>query len=201
MAEAQLVLEYLKVILAAPPVSGAVALVFIWVLKDEVRGLVRRIAKIKVGGSEVSTSQIDRSAEALQSPASPALVASSEPAPVLPEGVDQDSGRRLLEMIHSERTRAVLWEYRFLNLFLVHHTQQALDWLVSLPERPSLAFADARMQGLISSAKERVAVLVALESHALVRVVDGLIEVTPKGREYVQWRGPLPPLPASTAAR
>jgi hypothetical protein len=45
---------------------------------------------------------------------------------------------------------------------------------------------------LIPSAEERRAIITALQAHYLILVQNELVEVTPKGREYIAWRGPLP---------
>jgi len=45
---------------------------------------------------------------------------------------------------------------------------------------------------LIVSAEERDAIMTALQAHHLIQIKEDLIEVTPKGREYISWRGPLP---------
>jgi hypothetical protein len=45
---------------------------------------------------------------------------------------------------------------------------------------------------LIPSATERKAILSALENHHLIQLENGLVSVTPKGQEYIEWRGPLP---------
>jgi hypothetical protein len=38
---------------------------------------------------------------------------------------------------------------------------------------------------------ERLAILDALRNHHLIDIVGDIITVTPKGREYIQWRGPV----------
>jgi hypothetical protein len=45
------------------------------------------------------------------------------------------------------------------------------------------------------SAEERKAIIDALTMHLLIQRKGDLIEVTPKGREYIRLRGPLPSIP------
>ena len=49
---------------------------------------------------------------------------------------------------------------------------------------------------MIPSANERQAIINALQMHHLVirEEYSDMIRVTPKGREYQEWRGTLPPL-------
>ena len=86
-----------------------------------------------------------------------------------------------------------MWEYRYLNYYLVPATQRVLEWLASLNTRTSYSFFDTLWMPAIPSAEERRAIINALETHHLIQFQGELIEVTPKGREYIQWRGPLPP--------
>lgn len=190
-----MILEYLKVILSAPPIIAAAALVAILMFRRELAGLVSRIARIRLpGGGELFASQLDKTGERLSQAALPPAGA-GQPPPQLPAGVSlpPDQLQSLQHLIQSERTNAATWEYRFLNLFLVRGTQVVLDWLASLRDPIGLRLLDSQLQPWIHDARERTAILSALESHRLVEVVNELVSVTPKGREYIQWRGPLPP--------
>ena len=49
----------------------------------------------------------------------------------------------------------------------------------------------------IPKATDRESILLALQNHNLITVLLTMIEITEKGREYLQWRGPpLPPFPS-----
>ena len=100
--------------------------------------------------------------------------------------------KKVAELFQAERARAYLWEYRYLNYFLAYGTQKVLDWLACLPTRTSCDLFDTFWLPYIPSAEERRAIITALQAHHLIMIQDNLIEVTPKGREYIQWRGALP---------
>ncbi len=196
METAKLVLEYLKVFLSAPVIGGLVAIIALFFLGREIKTLIQRIAKIRLpGGSEVSTSQIDKAIEGPSGRADPPNPIGESPVPQTANPTPQDY-QHLKQLFDAERIRAFLWEYRYLNLFLVRHTQQFLDWLIGLQNPTTLPLADAHWMQTISDPGERQAVLNALLTHHLIQLNGELIEVTPKGREYVQWRGPLLPLPS-----
>lgn len=112
----------------------------------------------------------------------------------LPEGVNvsEEDARRLRQTMQSERARAHLWEYRYLNYFLVLNSQRVLDWLAGLPDPPTFTMYDAWWQQVIPSAEQRRTIIQVLEEHNLIVMKGDLIEITPKGREYIEWRGPLP---------
>lgn len=98
------------------------------------------------------------------------------------------------QLFEAERAKAYLWEYRYLNYFLAQSTQRVLDWLASLQTRTSVSLFDTLWLPAIPSAEERRAIVNALQAHHLIQLTGELIEVTPKGREYIQWRGPVPPV-------
>jgi len=88
----------------------------------------------------------------------------------LPPGVtlSADQQQRLTELIQAERSRAALWEYRYLNCFLVPATQRVLDWLAGLNQRTSVSMFDSLWSAVIPNPQERVAIIAALENHHLI---------------------------------
>lgn len=195
MQIAGIVLEYLKVLLSPQVIAGSVAVAFIVKFHEDIRALMRRIAKIRFpGGSEVSTTQVERASEEFPGHKTappvppPDQISLPQNLSLTPEEVEQ-----LREAFQAERAKAYLWEYRYLNFYLVPATQRVLDWLASLNPRISYSLFDAFWLPMIPSSEERRAIMRALETHYLIQFQGELVEVTPKGREYIQWRGPLSP--------
>jgi hypothetical protein len=197
MKIAELILAYLKVLLSAPVMAGATAIAVAALFRAEFRALIGRIAHVKFGGGEILTMpQIQPVADLPEKKQSSTLGA-SEPDVGLPAGITLPSAEaeRVEQMLRSARSTAYLWEYRYLNHFLVRRTQALLTWLAG---RPPLLVAqlDAELQPIVDRAIERNAMVDALQTHHLVDIDrNGLITVTPKGREYLEWRGPLPSVP------
>ncbi len=195
----KLLLEYLRVLLSGPTVAGLVALAFFFAFRDDIRKLMARIATFKGAGVEVTTTQQERALEAGLAPA--AAPSSSQQPPDTPPGLHlpPQEQERLRDFIRTERDRATLWEYRFLNLYLVPGTQLVLDWIAHEPGgRTTVKMFDAIWRHDIPALQERAAVLNALREHTLVNIQGALIELTDKGREYLQWRGAYrPPVPAA----
>ena len=197
MEVAKLVLEYLKVLLSPQLIAGGIAAAFLWIFRPELRSLFNRIAKIKLpGGTELSASQIDRSNEELPAKGEQPkpLPAESSEVVALPSNLtlSPEHLQTLEEAFAAERARAFLWEYRYLNYFLARSSQRALDWLAGLSVRTTIPTFDAFWLPIFPNAQERQAIVTALQAHYLIILVGEVIEVTPKGREYLQWRGPLP---------
>jgi len=194
MQLATLALEYLRVLLSAAPVVGVVVLLFFLTFKAEIRALINRIATIRFPGGELSTTQLERSRQVDADPTLAPPPPAADPASLPPQlNLTPDQKRRIIEFFQAERARAALWEYRFLNNFLVPHTQLVLNWLANLGQRTTVQLYDSFWIPLIPDPKERFAVLNALRAHHLVELQGDLLEVTPKGKEYLRWRGPLPP--------
>lgn len=195
METARLVLEYVKAILSPQVVAGIAALAFFLMFKEDIKALIRRIAKIRFpGGGEVSTTQVERASEESPHREAAPPVPPPEQVPLPPSlSFTPDQVEQIAQAFQAERAKAYLWEYRYLNYYLVPATQRVLDWLASLSTRTSYSLFDTLWMPTIPSAEERRAIINALETHHLIQFQGELIEVTPKGREYIQWRGPLPP--------
>lgn len=193
MSKAELILEYARVLLSGAPIVGILVAVFLIVFRNDLRALMRRVATIRFPGGELSTTQAERASAATTEPEAAPPAPPPEPG-TLPDSLSlsPDDQQRLREFLEAERARAALWEYRYLNLFLVPHTQRVLDWLANLQQRTTAQMYDSFWMPLIPDSNERAAILDALRSHHLIQLQGLMIEVTPKGKEYVKSRGPLP---------
>lgn len=127
MEIASLVLEYLKVLLSPQIVAGTVGLVFLYMFREDVKALFLRVAKIKFpGGAEVSTSQSERQIKEEGIEKKP-LPAPEVPITGLPPGLTPQQSKSVESILKAEQATSYLWEYRYLNYFLVYRTQVVLD--------------------------------------------------------------------------
>lgn len=196
MEVANMVLEYLRVILTWPVLSNSVALVFILLFREDLKALILRIAKIKLpGGTEIDTPQSTRLPAEDNKPPPQDSAQTMEAVSGIPSDLTPEQRAEVEALLKSHITNSYLWEYRYLNHFLARSTQVVLDWLIGLPNSTSYALYDSYFLPLIPSANERQAIITALQAHHLIHQdSSGLISVNPKGKEYQQWRGELPPL-------
>jgi hypothetical protein len=177
---AQLILDYVKAILTSQVIAGTVALTFIFLFKKEIRDLLLRVATIKLpGGTEVSAHQSLRVEKGVTDDVE------SKPLP-------DDTNDVIRQAFEAERARASVWEYRYLNYFLVLPTQRVLDWLSKIQSPASFSLYDTVWIMAIPSVVERKAILEALAAHHLIQLEDELISITAKGRQYLGWRGQIP---------
>ena len=200
---AKLILEYLKVLLSAPVLFAVVSIVFIVFFREDIKALILRIAKIRLpGGAEVSTPQSNQLAAEENKPVPEPAVNNQVPVTGLPADLTPQQRSTIEELIRSHIATAYVWEYRYLNYFLARGTQHVLDWLIGLQQSTTYALFESVWIPIIPSANERQAIITALQAHHLIQHEDsGLISVTPKGREYADWRGPLPPLTNDSTGR
>jgi len=192
MDVAAIVLEYLKVILSTPVVLGVIAIVALLLFKSDIKTLIGRIATIKLpGGSELSTLQQSRSTEEA-TPQNPPNV--SDEQLQIPNNLQlsQEQLEAVRKLYVNERANAYLWEYRYLNFYFVPTTQFVLEWIATTQQPTSLSLFDNVWGPLIQSVDERQAIIDALQSHHLIQLTNSLVEITPKGQEYLEWRGPMP---------
>lgn len=190
MEVANLVLEYLKVFLSWPPVLGALAIVLLVIFREDIKALLLRLASIKVaGGSAVFSSQSERSEREERREPLRAEEIAAEDLEEITEVVND--AKVLVQQLEAERATSLTWEFRFLNYFLVARTQFVLDWLIQFPQPIAATFYDAHWNPHIPSARERNAIIAALSNHHLIQFQNGMITVTPKGRQYSEWRGPM----------
>jgi hypothetical protein len=193
VAKAQLVLDFLKVLSSPQIIVSFAVIVFLFWFRADLKALIGRIAMIKFpGGGELHTSQLERTKEDLPPkgevpPPTPAEGSAAKPDPASSASEAKDFKDRY----EAERAKAYLWEYRYLNLFLAPMTQRVLDWFAGFNGRTTLSAADSYWLPFISVAQERIAIMNALQAHYLIIINNDFVEITPKGREYIQWRGPL----------
>lgn len=138
MEIAKLVLEYAKILLSTQIVAGGTAVIVALLFRVEIRSLIGRIAQLKFGGGEIFTSQQMQTQAEKAIPAGTSPLGSTEPDVQLPPGVSlaPAEAERIAQLLRSARSTAHLWEYRFLNLFLVRSTQAVLTWLAGPTARP-----------------------------------------------------------------
>ena len=190
METSKIILDYVKVLTSSQIIYGVTALAFLLLFREAIRALIGRIARIKLpGGGELSTPQSLRTSEEKPDEVEKINIHSDD---LLPSNLEltPEQVAEIDEIFKAERAKAALWEYRYLNYFLVPQTQRVLDWLSSLSVRTTISMFDSFWMPIIPEANERKAIINALQTHHLILLTVELIEVTPKGKEYIQWRGP-----------
>lgn len=182
-----IILEVLKVLLSTQMVTAVIIIIFLKFYDDEVKALFKRLTKLP-GGVELSTPQQENLSieKTIADKISPKPQSSPEPVPI--QYQDDKKNETLKALYDTERSRAYFWEYSYLNLYLAARTQQVLDWIAALTTPLSIDLFDSMWMPFIPEMGERKAIISALERHYLIAIENRLISITPKGREYIEWR-------------
>jgi hypothetical protein len=197
-------LKILELILTPHIVWGGILVFFAYRFKNSfsilIESLSDRVKNVKgykktKDGHEVLFSE----AQSINEPPAKTEITSESPNVISkpnnaswPEDLTDDTDA-LRNEVKSERAKAYYWEYCYLNFFLVRHTQLVLDWLVSKNSKDTKPSFHNYWKEYIVSEQERENVLSALNGHSLVIFQQDEILVTPKGNDYYNWRGAMPP--------
>lgn len=182
-------IEFLKVILSIQVIAGALCLFFFFKFEKEIKKYIDRIAKVTApGGTEVSTPQPTKADKESADKSVPLNPAEEEKIPTTLENNELEQVKIL---ISDERARARVWEYNYLNYFLVHNSQLVLNWFSSCDTPVSEQLFHSFWAPAILDLPERKTIVSVLESHYLIIIESGLITISPKGAEYIVFRGDI----------
>ena len=175
MEKAKLVLEYIRVFLTAPlPISVVAAIVIFWFAED-IKSLLLRVAKITLpGGMKFSTPQ-----KSVQDTDETKDLSIGD----IPSNLTLEQRETIDQIVKSYLENARLWEFRYLNFFLVRETQAILDWFIAFQNPIAYAHYDSIVLPFIPSTNQRQTIINVLQGHYLVTYdqSSGMITVTPKG--------------------
>lgn len=184
-----IIMNYLKVLTSSQIIYGIVIIVIICVFKNSIHKLIERVAKIKLpGGSELETPQ---NVEEKPKEANNAEINVVEKP--LPPGIHigEEDLIKIKNLFNAEIQKGIIWEFRFLNYFLVPNTKKVLNWLNTYKGGMSKSLYHSLWLTFIQSADQRTTILDVLESHQLIKFSAELIEVTQKGKDFLNWHGPI----------
>jgi hypothetical protein len=192
LAIAELVLEYLKVFISFPVATVVSVLAVLIMFKESVATLLTNISKAKLpGGIELQMTKNLSSDQSHKEGSVPK--GSIEKIEGIPEGLDEGQKSEVESLLKRHIANTTLWEYRCLNFYFVRYTQLVLDWFISNQPTTVTDFDSVWMQ-IIPDLNERSAIIDCLKNHQLIQLdeLTRVITVELKGKDYQQWRGPLP---------
>jgi hypothetical protein len=174
------IIELLKMLLSTQVIFGGLILYFLLTYKSNLKKLFSSISTIKLpGGTELSTQQLNREEDKKE------VILDKNP------DIDSYDKKKLQELYNTERARAYLWEYNYLNFFLVRNSQNILDWFYALDKGTSYSLYDSTWLNAVPNPNEREIIFNVLINHHLIIKNKEIIHISEKGKEYVEWRGEL----------
>ncbi|MFN3698369.1 MAG: hypothetical protein ACK4VO_13100 [Pseudobdellovibrio sp.] len=176
-------IEILKLILAWPFISLIIFSIFVFNFKSSIANWFSGL-RIQYGNATLTSQAFVQENTKISEP------------PDTPENLALPSTEHTT--VNSDvklwRAAAYIWEYRYLNYFLQFRTQQVLDWLYDCKEAVPVPVATSFWTNIIPSANERDSIVGALTKHYLISIEGEKITITPKGIEYVEFRGKFAPV-------
>lgn len=175
----EIVLEYLKVLITWPFAVIFIAVLCITNFKEAISFWLRSL-KIQHGDTVISSQYVHNKFENEKNKAEEKLIEQTQP-----KNEEVVNGADALNW----RANAYIWEYRYLNYYLILQTHLVLDWIYDLKTAIAFSFFDTSFKVTIPLAEERMAIITALSNHYLVSFEGSKIEITEKGREYIEYMG------------
>lgn len=191
-------LDYLKVLLSWPVAASAITYFLVMNFKPQISELIPRLSSI----GNVKFDPDSQGGKAIEeTPIKPPPIAQIDPIEVMPPPgqidikghppkILNDSSQK--ETVEIWRRNSYIWEYKYLNLYLAKNTQRVLEWLDSRNQPIDLLEYDSIWSPYFPNQPEREAIFKALKDHYLIQITDGRFQITPKGKEYIQYRNNLP---------
>ena len=196
-----IVLDFFRIFLSPQVIAGSLILFALIRYKKRIgqlgQVLERRLAKSELKaetafGNITLTQAPDDQAEGHKQLTEESI---DRPDPV----ADLDTVR---ELYKAELLNSRLWEYRYANFFFVRDTQLVLDWFYGLKSPINFSHFHNTWMNVLPVSQNREAILTALNNHFLVVFTgNNLLSITDKGKEYVEWRGLMPPAAPTPPAK
>lgn len=177
-------IEVVRIITSWQMVLLAIVVITYQKFEEPIKQLIPKLSVRANWKDFAITAESQRSAVRIEeaTPPTPEVDQSQPKAAEIPTQELQDAAT-------SWRLAAYVWEYRYLNFFLKGNTQRALNILYTFSQPIPLSLASNLVAQYAPDPNEQKAVLDAMTAHHLVQIQGETISLTPKGREYVEFRG------------
>jgi len=177
--------EVLRIVSAPAVMVLCMAVIF----RASIREFLKNIVEVRVGEGGLTMRQQPTALANVADVVPPSPADATVPGKALaPLSNDSDKQSLARQRADSAMVSAEVWEYRYLNLFLVANTVKALGWLAELDQ----AITDTHFDNVLGTwgirAEQRGNIFNALREHHLVSYSTRMIAITPKGRNYLSWR-------------
>ena len=182
------ILRISELILSPQVVAGLIIIIALTTFKEDIRGVLKRFARIKLpGGTELEMQQLNQSEYSTSKQMDLLSESENEFRKNMEAKIEENEQQieSIQKIAVSNFRESRLWEFRFLNYFLVYNSQRVLDWFNNCPEGITPSSFDSLWMGFIPSPDQRKAIIGALIT------TEDIIVITEKGKEFIQWRGPL----------
>ena len=162
----QIIIEYLKVLLSWPTITFFLVIIFLFKFSESIKIFLSNLRSFKAGLFELNQQQS------------------------LPTRVEKKVEGKLENKKITLEKRAELFEFAYLNLYLVYNTKQALLWFYFTPStRENYIFTFILPPQAINQSVEKEAIFNALLANELIWQEGILFKITEKGKQFLKFLG------------
>ena len=147
-----MVLEFLKLIFAWPLCTVSIVVFLSLFFREPITNWLTRL-KIEYGGATLSSQQPTESDSTQRLPSS--STPKADPGDEFTKGLEKMDADQLKRQVIQWRANTYVWEYQYLNRFLVYNSRRVLGWLYDLNQPVNIEYADSFWRPQISARNER----------------------------------------------
>ena len=192
-----IIVKLLSVILSWPVAIITIVLVFVYKFRDSINYFLKNIGSMKLPGGVEIQSQTPSSSESEGSETDDTLKLTSQEQQYLNKYLKELESAKTAseeerdvykELYDQELYNAIVWKFKYLNMFFVPNTKLILLWFAQNPFKNRNSYHTA-WQTNIQSKEQREIILNVLKQNGMIKVSEGTINVTSEGYAFLEYIG------------
>jgi len=197
----QIILEYLRIVLSWPPLVFILAIVFLFKFSNSIKTFLENLRSLKAGPFEFSQQQkppqeIEKKVE--EKLEESGITLNKEQLKQIEETFEtlskekEDKEVRISqqqEVIRYWVERAELYEFLYLNLYLVYNSKAALLWFINPSTKDNFIYSFFLPPQIVNQIAEKEAIFNALLSSGLIEQDGLLFKISGKGKRFLKFLG------------
>jgi hypothetical protein len=197
----QIILEYLRVILSWPLLTFILLIIFLFKFANSIKVFLENLRSLKAGPFEFSQQQkppeeINKKIEDKLEESG--ITLTKEQLKQIEETFETLSKEKQNkefqiskqgEVIRYLAERAELYEFLYLNLYLVYNSKIALFWFVNPSTKDNFIYSFPLPPQIVNQTAEKEAIFTVLLSNGLIEQDGLLFKISEKGKRFLKFLG------------
>jgi len=180
----QIILEYLSILLSWPLLVFILGIVFLFKFSNSIKTFLENLRSLKAGPFEFSQQQ--KPPEEIEKKIEDKL----EESGITLEKEDKEFQiSQQQEVIRYWVERAKLYEFLYLNLYLVPNSKTALLWFINPSTKDNFIYSFILPPQIVNQKEEKEAIFNALLSNGLIEQDGILFKISEKGKRFLKFLG------------
>jgi hypothetical protein len=198
MTKAEIILEYFKIFISWPVGVTAISLLFVFKFSNEISAFLKDVCKVKFGQLEVikqaETPRITQNRKKQKSKTN-GITFTTEQINKLDEEFKKLASERDIkdeeiknknELINYMIFRSEIYEFSYLNLFLVPNTKMVLLWIQS-QNKVIRELLVLYIKSLVNDGLQLEVIINTLVTNELIQMDNGIFQITDKGNRFLEF--------------